>query len=272
MLILMQKKVNFNNLVNYMAKKIIYDSFIVLFILFLIFISFEIFCYFKITKKEKNVQLKTEYIPLLTHSKISKEELTDHFNNIVNLKIKNNGAREYHPNLIYLYKPKLKSETFYTNSFGLLDEEPNISKKQILLLGSSVVGGGLRQNYKENIDGFLEQYIDGSVGKNKYEVLNAGIGGYISTQEFTLMHLLSDQINFEKIIYLSGANDIDARYRVKNFNDLRSYDVIHSRQIKSQIEDNLALRKNPITSIYTYLRNYFIPSLYSYKFMADFIH
>ena len=120
-----------------------------------------------------------------------------------------------------------------------------------------MVGSGLRQNFKENIDQYLEKQIDEAIGENTYEVLNAGIGGYISNQEFNLMHLLSDKIDFDKVIYMSGANDIDAKYRVKDFNELRSYDIVHSRVIKSQIEDNLILRKNPIISIYTYLKNYF---------------
>lgn len=255
-----------------MFKNILKDSFIVATILFSLFVIFEIFCFYKITKSQNHARVKEEYIPLLKYSKIGEENLANHFQNINLLGIKNNGIREYHPSLIYLYKPNLKSQTFYTNSFGLLDDEPNLSKKQILILGSSVVGSGLRQNFKENIDQYLEKQIDEIIGQNKYEVLNAGIGGYISNQEFNLMHLLSDKIDFDKVIYMSGANDIDARYRVKDFNELRSYDIIHSRVIKSQIEDNLILRKNPIISIYTYLKNYFLPSLNSYKYLGDLIH
>ena len=253
-------------------KNILKDIFIILSILFSFFIIFEIFCFYKLNKSQNQVRVKKEYLPLLKYSKIGEKNLTDHFQNIISIGLKNNGAREYHPNLIYLYKPNLKSETFYTNSLGLLDDEPNFSKKQILILGSSVVGGGLRQNLKENIDGYLEKQIYENIDKNKYEVLNAGIGGYISNQEFNLMHLLSDKIDFDKLIYMSGANDIDARYRVKDFKNLRSYDIIHSRVIKSQIEDNLLLRKNPIISIYTYLRNYFLPSLNSYKYLGDLVH
>ena len=255
-----------------MFKIILKDTFIVITILFSLFIIFEIFCFYKITKSQNHIKLKKEYIPLLKYSKISEENLANHMQNVTSLDIKNNGVREYHPNLIYLYKPNLKSQTFYTNSFGLLDDEPNFSKKQILILGSSVVGSGLRQNFKENIDQYLERQIDETIGQNIYEVINAGIGGYISNQEFNLMHLLSDKIDFDKVIYMSGANDIDARYRVKDFNELRSYDIIHSRVIKSQIEDNLILRKNPIISIYTYLKNYFLPSLNSYKYLGDLIY
>ena len=86
------------------------------------------------------------------------------------------------------------------------------------------------------------------------------------------MHLLTNKIFFDKIIYMSGANDIDARYRVKNVNNLRSYDTINSRVIKSQIEDNLILRNNPIVSFFTYIKLYFIPSLNSYKFMSNFLY
>ena len=255
-----------------MFKNILKDSFIVATILFLLFVIFEIFCFYKITKSQNHTKVKKEYIPLLKYSKIGEENLANHFQNINLLGFKNNGIREYHPSLIYLYKPNLSSETFYTNSFGLLDDEPNLSKKQILILGSSVVGSGLRQNLKENIDQYLEKQIDETVGENIYEVINAGIGGYTSNQEFNLMHLLSDKIFFDKVIYMSGANDIDARYRVKDFDDLRSYDIIHSRVVKSQIEDNLNLRKNPIISIYTYLRHYFLPSLNSYKYLGDLVH
>ena len=71
------------------------------------------------------------------------------------------------------------------------------------------------------------------------------------------MNSLIDKLNFDKIIYFSGANDVDSRYRVRNFNNLRSYDIVHSRVIKSQIEENVLLRKNPISSIYYYFKNYF---------------
>ena len=255
-----------------MFKNILKDIFIILSVLLIIFIIFEIFCFYRLSESKSNIKLKEEYLPLLKYSKISQKELKNHFQNITSLRLENNGVREYHPNLMYLYKPNLQSETFYTNSFGLLDDELDISKKQILILGSSVVGGGLRQNFGENIDGYLEKQIHKNIESNKYDVINGGIGGYISNQELNLMHLLSEKINFEKVIYMSGANDIAARYRVKDFKDLRSYDVVYSRVIKSQIEDNLQLRKNPIISIYTYLRNYFLPSLNSYKYLGDLVN
>ena len=255
-----------------MKGNILKSTFIILIILSLVFILIELFFFYKLTDSKNNTTLKEEYFPLLKYSKISEQDLTNHFQNITNIDHKHNGMREYHPYLIYLYKPNLKSETFYTNSFGLLDEEPNLLKKQILILGSSVVGGGLRQNFKENIDGYLEEQINKKISENKYEVLNGGIGGYISDQEFNLMHLLTNKIFFDKIIYMSGANDIDARYRVKNVNNLRSYDTINSRVIKSQIEDNLILRNNPIVSFFTYIKLYFIPSLNSYKFMSNFLY
>lgn len=252
-----------------MLKKILKDTFIILTTIFGLFIIFELFSFYKL---KKDTKVEKEYLPLLKYSNINEKDLQNHFQNITNLGLKNNKLREYHPNLIYLYKPNLKSKTFYTNSFGLIDDEPDFSKKQILLLGSSVIGSGLRQNFKENIDQYLEQQIDKIIGENKYEVLNAGIGGYISNQEFNLMHLLSSKINLDKIIYISGANDIDARYRVKDFDNLRSYDVIHSRIIKSQIEDNLLLRQNPIISIYIYLKKYFLPSLNSYKYLGKLVN
>tara|TARA_Y100001970_G_C14180153_1_gene829368 strand:+ start:583 stop:1803 length:1221 start_codon:yes stop_codon:yes gene_type:complete len=255
-----------------MVKKFLKDIFIILIILFLLLVLLEIFSLYKIKQKENNATLKEEYLPLLKYSDISKDELEDHISNIKKLGIDNNNIREYHPNTIYLYKPNLKSETFYTNSLGLLDDEPNYSKNQIMLLGSSVAGGGLRQNFKENIDGFLENIISKKISKKKYEVLNAGIGGFASNQEFFLMHSLLDKIKFDQVIYFSGANDIDSRYRVRNFDDLRSYDIIHSRVIKSRIEDNLLLTKNPFISMYTYARNYFLRSLYSYKYFGDLIH
>lgn len=238
----------------------------------ILFIVIEFFFYYLLITSENKTKIKKEYIPLLKYSKISKQDLINHFQNIELLDKKNNGLREYHPNLIYLYKPNLKSKTFYTNSLGLLDSELNLNKKKILILGSSVVGGGLRQNLNENIDGYLEKKIDEVIQKNKYEVINAGIGGYASTQEFILLHLLSNKINFDKVIYMSGANDIDARYRVKDKKDLRSYDLIHSIIIKSQIEDNLQLRKNPILSIWKYFKNYFLKSLSSYKYFSKIYH
>ena len=55
---------------------------------------------------------------------------------------------------------------------------------------------------------------------------------------------------------------MDSRYRVRNFNNLRSYDIVHSRVIKSQIEENILLRNNPISSIYYYLKLFFKISLF----------
>ena len=185
----------------YNMKIKINELLITLTVVFLLFIIFEFFSFYRLEVSKNDKKVEKEYLPLLKHSKISENDLENHFKNITNLGIKNNKLREYHPNLIYLYKPNLRSETFYTNSFGLLDDEPNLSKKQILLLGSSVVGSGLRQNFKENIDQYLEKQIHEAFGDNTFEVLNAGIGGYISNQEFNLMHSLSSKINFEKLIY-----------------------------------------------------------------------
>lgn len=256
-----------------MTKNIFKDIFIILLVVFFLFLIFEIFSFFKVSKNEVNPDLSERYFPLIKHSNIKKQELENHIKNIKILSLENNGLREYHPNTIYIYKPNLKSETFYTNSLGLLDNEPNKSKNQIMLLGSSVAGGGLRQNFNgnENIDGFLEKYIQTNLVEN-YEVLNAGIGGFASSQELILMNSLIDKLDFNKIVYFSGANDVDARYRVRNFNNLRSYDTIHSRVIKSQIEENILLRKNAASSIYYYFKNYFLQSLYSYKYLAEILH
>ena len=57
----------------------------------------------------------------------------------------------------------------------------NYKKEKILLIGSSVVNGGLRQGYVENIDAHLENILNNE-NKN-FQVLNAGIGGYTSFQE-----------------------------------------------------------------------------------------
>tara|TARA_B100000963_G_scaffold83164_1_gene70862 strand:+ start:6462 stop:7697 length:1236 start_codon:yes stop_codon:yes gene_type:complete len=244
-------------------------------VIVLLFI-FEVFCFYQIKNSKRIVKIQGNpklemYLPLLKHSKLNEEDLIKHFNNIKSLQNINNGAREYHPYLIYNLKPNLRSETFWTNSYGLLDDEPDFSKKQILLLGSSVTGGGMRQNLGENIDHYLENLIEKKIGSKKYEVLNAGVGGYSSPQEFIMMHLLFDKINFDKIIYFSGANDIDSRYRVVNHDNLRSFDSIHSRMIKSQIEQNKLLRKNPIISLYTYVKNYFLRSLYSYQYLSRIV-
>ena len=79
------------------------------FLIFLIFVSlltiFEIFCYFKVTSSNKKVVVSKEYLPLLKYSKISENELRNHFINITEMRKKFKGLREYHPNLIYIYKP-----------------------------------------------------------------------------------------------------------------------------------------------------------------------
>ena len=124
----------------YMTKNTLKDFFIILLVLFFLFLILEIFAFYKVSKNKTETDLKQEYLPLLKYSNIKKQELESHIKNIKVLGLENNGLREYHPNTIYIYKPNLNSETFYTNSLGLLDKEPNKSKFQIMLLGSSVGG------------------------------------------------------------------------------------------------------------------------------------
>ena len=64
----------------------------------------------------------------------------------------------------------------------VMDEEINHKKEKILLIGSSVVNGGLRQGYVENIDAHLENILNNE-NKN-FQVLNAGIVHIFSRKNF----------------------------------------------------------------------------------------
>ena len=131
--------------------------------------------------------IKKEYYPLIKESKISTNEFEQHLKNIKKANRKYYDIREYHPQLIYIYRPNLDYDTFKTNSLGIMDEEINHKKEKILLIGSSVVNGGLRQGYVENIDAHLENILNNE-NKN-FQVLNAGIGGYTSFQEKNFLEI-----------------------------------------------------------------------------------
>jgi len=245
--------------------------FLVFFLIGLIFEGISFFL-LKNNKYIINHKIRDEYRQLLTHSNIKETELIDHFLTLNRLSQKHNGLREYHPGSIYIYKRNLSAETFETNSLGLPDEEPKTGREKIILLGSSVVGGGLRRNKIEDIDKYLEYKISKKLRKN-IQVINAGIGGYESTQEFNLFHtLIYDLDNVSKVIYFSGANDVLVKYLLRNQNDLSNYDTQHSKIVEHILEKNKKKNTNIFYNLINFSKENIFQALFSYKLLAEIIH
>ena len=240
-----------------------YKIFILSLLIFVIFFTILELLSFIILSKLSLI--KKEYYPLIKESKISTNEFEQHLKNIKKANRKYYDIREYHPQLIYIYRPNLDYDTFKTNSLGIMDEEINHKKEKILLIGSSVVNGGLRQGYVENIDAHLENILNNE-NKN-FQVLNAGIGGYTSFQEKNFLEIYKKKIKPDHVIYMSSANDVDSKYRITNKYDkniVRFYDNFHSLNLRFQIDNLLKLKSSAIVSTKTYIP-YFIKSLNMYK-------
>ena len=240
-----------------------YKIFSLSFVIFIIFfIILELFSFVILSKLSLT---KKAYYPLIKESKISINEFEQHLKNIERANRKHYDIREYHPELIYIYRPNLDYDTFKTNSLGLMDEEINHDKKKILILGSSVVNGGLRYGYVENIDAYLENILNNN--KKNYQVINAGIGGYTSFQEKNFLEIYKKIIRPDHVIYMSSANDVDSKYRITKKYDkdiVRFYDNFYSLNLRFQVDNLLKLKSSTFVSTTTYIP-YFIKSSNIYK-------
>jgi len=218
-------------------------------------------------------KLKPEYYPVLKHSSLNEDLLNKHFDNILSLQRQFGDIRELNPYLLYSYRPNLETPSFYSNSFGMLDEEVDMSAGtyRILMLGGSVVAGQMPRNMKMNIDDYLEMFLVDNIpkGYDRVQVLNGGVGGYVSIQENLLFYLLKEKIKPHMVVVLDGANDVDVAYRLMNKVNSRFYDSHHSIRLRNEIENMLLLsNSSSLSSLYNYIKRYFIGTLYSYKLLT----
>lgn len=116
------------------------------------------------------------------------------------------------------YDPKARLSF---NRYGL--RTPYVSSKKgpgafrICVLGGSLVWGAYAVRNDITICALLEQYLnEGHTGKQRFEVVNCGIGGYVSTQELIFLELsLLRQYKPDMVIFLDGFNDFISAFHNK---------------------------------------------------------
>ncbi|HKA14191.1 MAG TPA: SGNH/GDSL hydrolase family protein [Myxococcota bacterium] len=124
------------------------------------------------------------------------------------------------PYLSYRVQPNLAGERVQTNEYGLregpIDRRPAPGTTRILFLGASVVWGYLSKSNADTIPSYLEAELARRADEvpelrgRRFEVLNAGVPGYVSWQEALSYAIYLRELAPAWIISLDGANDVAA--------------------------------------------------------------
>lgn len=124
------------------------------------------------------------------------------------------------PYLSYRIQPDLAGERVQTNEYGLregpIDRHPAPDTIRILFLGASVAWGYHSRSNADTIPAYLEAELTRRADQvpalrgKRFEVLNAGVPGYVSWQEALSYALYLRELAPAWIISLDGANDVAA--------------------------------------------------------------
>lgn len=117
---------------------------------------------------------------------------------------------EFDPILMWRPMPGYRDDKVAISNDGFRGEElidKRSGRKLVLLLGGSTVFG-LGLNGDQTISHFLQQILDARSGRERYQVVNAGVTGYYSTQELVLAQRKLIAYEPAMIIALTGRNDI----------------------------------------------------------------
>ena len=117
------------------------------------------------------------------------DDYVEYWKDVSELRAKYNGDfRRVNPHLIYSNFSNVSSKTFWTNSYGMRDDEIDLRQDtyRVLLLGGSEVGGEHGQNLKRNLDDYFEEKLSklNIPGFNRVQVINSGTGGWSSIQHY----------------------------------------------------------------------------------------
>ena len=237
-----------------------------LFSLFVVLLEIGSFFYLEVNRRSLLPDRFPEYSNVLKHSSIDENRFWDHIFNVESLIEEVGDVRELNPETLYSYKPDLTTETYFTNSLGMLDEEPVEFGKTALLIGASVAAGQMPRNASLNIDDYLEKYLNegsGGVGSESYiQVLNGAVGGYVSSQEVYRARQLLNEFVPKCIFVVNGANDIDVALRLSESLDVRSYDSHHSVRLREEIQLSVDMGQNWFASAWYFLQTYPLRSSY----------
>lgn len=122
----------------------------------------------------------------------------------------NYTAFQYMPNQKgYLKFINVKKPSYFeTNKFGLVQtsDHPKIYKKTIVILGGSTVFGVGASSYKETIASHLQRLLN-KKWPNTYRVLNGGVRGFFSYQEYVFYLNDVRKVNPDLVISFNGRND-----------------------------------------------------------------
>jgi lysophospholipase L1-like esterase len=124
------------------------------------------------------------------------------------------------PYLSYRVQPNLAGERVSTNEYGLrggpIDRRPAADTIRILFLGASVAWGYTARSNDDTIPAYLEAELTQRAADlpalrgRRFEVLNAGVPGYVSWQEALSYALYLRELAPAWVVALDGTNDIAA--------------------------------------------------------------
>jgi hypothetical protein len=127
---------------------------------------------------------------------------------------------QYVPYVGFFYEPfKEVRQGLWSDRHGFIhhgDSQRDLFQKddyefRVMILGGSTVAGSFESSPQTSIDAQLEKalgtlFTEKNI-KLKVNVINAGVGGYISTQEFALLRWCLLGLKPDYVIFLDGSND-----------------------------------------------------------------
>jgi len=118
---------------------------------------------------------------------------------------------DFHPYLLYRIRPSQNFATCSINSSGYRGKEFSRDKGKdiyrIAVLGGSVVFGSGAVSNDYTISALLEGVLNSHSTGKKFEVINAGMNGYIISQERILLEEELLGLDLDMIIVFDGFND-----------------------------------------------------------------
>jgi hypothetical protein len=133
-----------------------------------------------------------------------------------------------------------------TNYLGLRTVDNFISEKfDVMFLGGSLVYGAFSPSNETTISAYFEKLT-------KLKSLNAGVGGHVLKQHFSLFSNYLKKISSNKIIFVFGFNDMGNCFNGKNYQDIK-LDIFHkkiNKIINDPIKEGLKISVAAILKIF----------------------
>ncbi|MGD0020859.1 MAG: hypothetical protein ABSC54_01005 [Smithellaceae bacterium] len=164
---------------------------------------------------------------------------------------------EIAPYTIYKHAPNQKTPYFTTNSKGFRGskEYSNFSKKgkRIIVVGGSAAFGHSLSNDNETFQAQMEKL------NSRYEVINAGVGGFYSGQELT--YIVTELVDYHPniIIAFDGFNDLFYSWYYDRWANriLKDSELGFHANFLSSMEDSLVYSYQQQTSVLKSFQRFF---------------